>query len=805
MNTKLLLTVLFSLFVAQWAWGQIPQTMSYQGILTDAEGNAVNGNRTLTFSFYEQAEGGEPIWQETQEVEVANGLFNVILGSSTPLNLPFDKPYWLGITVEEEAEMAPRIALTSSPYSLNAVSTLVEPEPGQTLSVRNADGEATHVLSVDGDVTHAGTGSFAGGLRVTSPDTAIVIQGSTEGPALFIVSPDTSAETLLTKSGSNAVQPTLVVKELVRVVAGREVAVFGKSDNQQGVVGKSNKSIGVQGESADDVGVLGKSIAGTGVQGQSQFRSGVFGLSTAAQFAGVRGKNDDSIGVVGESQNGKGGVFESEKNIGMLARGPVLAGDFEGKVRISDLPPTDEDKVVIWAGDKILKHRTIEDLVGSSSWSDDVANNQVTTNSAVIVNNALSARSYYLVNSDGDTLTRFNEDGTSEHFGFEEFFKGTKIHDQLTFLSRSVLLFAFLLGGEAGVDALLGGLPEHSSTPLTNSNNFNAQNTIGLGVSYLNPPNSDKIGIQAQIGESSTGSAIIGLKTQGSPQFSSNPSIAANTPTMVKIPEEALSKLVPPTLDGRPVASGSLQEHNPVIQGFTDLDDGASVVGLNVNPNNSDPAVWGSNSGGGAGVLGQVTNQSSNFPAVWAVSNAGGSTVLVDHSGSIGDFATFRNDGANQIRFDLTGKGFFNGGTQTGGADIAEAFEVEDLVASYEPGDVIAISTENDRTVTKSSEPYSPLVIGVYASKPGVLLTERSIDENLADTIPVGVVGVIPTKVSGENGPIRRGDLLVAASTPGHAMKGTERDRMLGATIGKALEEFHGSGTGVIRVLVNVK
>jgi hypothetical protein len=36
-------------------------------------------------------------------------------------------------------------------------------------------------------------------------------------------------------------------------------------------------------------------------------------------------------------------------------------------------------------------------------------------------------------------------------------------------------------------------------------------------------------------------------------------------------------------------------------------------------------------------------------------------------------------------------------------------------------------------------------------------------------------------------------------------MRGTERDRMLGATIGKALQEFAGPGTGVIQVLVNVR
>jgi hypothetical protein len=35
-----------------------------------------------------------------------------------------------------------------------------------------------------------------------------------------------------------------------------------------------------------------------------------------------------------------------------------------------------------------------------------------------------------------------------------------------------------------------------------------------------------------------------------------------------------------------------------------------------------------------------------------------------------------------------------------------------------------------------------------------------------------GVVGVLPTRATTENGPIRRGDLLVTSATPGHTMKG---------------------------------
>ena len=95
--------------------------MSYQGLLTDEAGNPVaDGQANLTFTLYDAATNGTMLWQETQEVDVARGLFNVILGSSNALNLPFDKPYWLGITIRTDAEMKPRTPLTSSPYSLNA-------------------------------------------------------------------------------------------------------------------------------------------------------------------------------------------------------------------------------------------------------------------------------------------------------------------------------------------------------------------------------------------------------------------------------------------------------------------------------------------------------------------------------------------------------------------------------------------------------------------------------------------------------------------------------------------------------------
>lgn len=158
----------------------------------------------------------------------------------------------------------------------------------------------------------------------------------------------------------------------------------------------------------------------------------------------------------------------------------------------------------------------------------------------------------------------------------------------------------------------------------------------------------------------------------------------------------------------------------------------------------------------------------------------------------------------NVARIDKTGKGFFNNGTQNSGADIAEAFDVTGDVEEYEAGDVLIISLDQDRTVEKSAEPYSTLVVGVYATKPGVLLTEEYMDADLSDKVPMGVIGVIPTKVSLEGGEISRGDLLVTSSIPGVAMKGDPEKIRVGQVIGKALENYSMSTVGKIRVLVNI-
>jgi hypothetical protein len=68
----------------------------------------------------------------------------------------------------------------------------------------------------------------------------------------------------------------------------------------------------------------------------------------------------------------------------------------------------------------------------------------------------------------------------------------------------------------------------------------------------------------------------------------------------------------------------------------------------------------------------------------------------------------------------------------------------------------------------------------------------------------VAIVGIVPCKVTNENGPIARGDLLVTSSTPGYAMRGSDKSMLPGAIVGKALQPFSGV-KGKIEVLVTLR
>ena len=74
------------------------------------------------------------------------------------------------------------------------------------------------------------------------------------------------------------------------------------------------------------------------------------------------------------------------------------------------------------------------------------------------------------------------------------------------------------------------------------------------------------------------------------------------------------------------------------------------------------------------------------------------------------------------------------------------------------------------------------------------------------DEVPVAVLGIVPVKVTDENGPVQPGDLLTTSSAAGHAMRCDGLALCFGRTLGKALEGLPaGQHTGVIQVLVSLQ
>jgi hypothetical protein len=204
-------------------------------------------------------------------------------------------------------------------------------------------------------------------------------------------------------------------------------------------------------------------------------------------------------------------------------------------------------------------------------------------------------------------------------------------------------------------------------------------------------------------------------------------------------------------------------------------------------------------SGAGVGVVGITWSPQGDGARFVGVRGTSGTIIRGDVGppGAGTEFTVFRVDGDGRV--------FANGGFRPFGADFAEAMAVSGDRARYAPGDLLVIDASGERRLALSQTPYSTLVAGIYSTKPGVVASQHDVNEPArTEEVPLAVVGIVPCKVTAENGSIVAGDLLVTSSIPGHAMKGTDRARMLGAVVGKALEPLRES-TGTIQVLVTLQ
>lgn len=152
----------------------VPRLLSYQGVLVEPDGTKVqDATYVITIRLYETPNGGTPIWEETQSVVTLDGVFDAILGLTTPLdNTPFDRQYWLAVELQGEAEMTPRTMVVSAPYALRAYRSSITDSivGGHVASVNNIQGHLNLLegngisISASGqDITITATGTGMGG------------------------------------------------------------------------------------------------------------------------------------------------------------------------------------------------------------------------------------------------------------------------------------------------------------------------------------------------------------------------------------------------------------------------------------------------------------------------------------------------------------------------------------------------------------------------------------------------------------------------------------------------------------------
>ena len=177
--------------------------------------------------------------------------------------------------------------------------------------------------------------------------------------------------------------------------------------------------------------------------------------------------------------------------------------------------------------------------------------------------------------------------------------------------------------------------------------------------------------------------------------------------------------------------------------------------------------------------------------------NVGQGSYIVVNANDVAVDATSTNTASKVVARDGSGNFAANvitaTATQAQYADLAENYLGD---ADYEPGTVLILGGSAE--VTQSDKKNTPAIAGVVTTNPAHLMNEGLEGDHV---VAVALRGRIPCKVKG---PVRKGDVLIASDTPGHAeaapFKGYQTPAV--CVIGKAISEHLQISEGVVEILV---
>ena len=259
----------------------VPPLVKFTGVLTDVNSKALTGTVGVTFSLYNEAQGGTALWVETQNVTPDKaGHYSVMLGSATTEGIPANlfgsgEARWLGVQAQGQSEQ-PRTMLMSVPYALKALdaetiggkpasSFMLTPQAGGKSSVPaklppgtiTGSGTADYIPRFTGATTVGNSNIFQTvsgnvGIATTSPAAKLDVKGTEDVRNTLTLFP----------SGTN---PALSVHGTALAVssAGQVTFVSGQTFPGTGTVTSVGSGAGLTGGPITGSGKL--SIASGGV------------------------------------------------------------------------------------------------------------------------------------------------------------------------------------------------------------------------------------------------------------------------------------------------------------------------------------------------------------------------------------------------------------------------------------------------------------------------------------------------------------------------------------------------------------
>ncbi len=212
---------------------QMNKTMNYQGLLLDESGiEVLDNNYQITFRLYANESGGSPLWTEDQSLDIESGIINAVLGSLKPLDISFDQELWLGIGVQAETELTPRIPFTGSPYSFMALDLVdgaaVKKINGATDNIEILAGENV-TISQNGNQIIISAAEQNGGSGISTVITSGGLSGGGTSGEISLSIADGGVTAEKVKSGE-LVKSINGMKDNVQIVGGDNVQV-SKNNN----------------------------------------------------------------------------------------------------------------------------------------------------------------------------------------------------------------------------------------------------------------------------------------------------------------------------------------------------------------------------------------------------------------------------------------------------------------------------------------------------------------------------------------------------------------------------------------------